>query len=414
MDVKKTQVSSGISWQEQPKFTSAKKTIKEDSSNGDSDKLLVASLAALATITAIGVCYHNRSKIMSFFRKGEKPNPTGGSSGVTPPSSPEIKPPSGSGSVVEVASSAKSQYDDVIIEGVSEVSPKGSVKTGIKVEGPNYDDVILEEGAKIEQKTGYQRPPRKVCYRNGIAIDPVKIRRFTGEVEETSSQGHRLITTYKDGLIEKRKFIPAKGNIKEVTKNYSYNEPFKEIVTKSVAKNGEVTYKYYADFLDKPRLPREFRGFMDLKFGETLGAPNKIHKNGNKTVYRYSDGYTIEQIDKGDDKQIKLLNDGVEVLRRNIFESGDASVVIEKNGSRYSVAKDSKGNFKWSNMMNESSNGETMIFARKANGSGAIVKRNSAGEIIQKDTLSLEKQLQSPASNIDKYDFTPPIDKNIL
>ena len=119
-------------------------------------------------------------------------------------------------------------------------------------------------------------------------------------------------------------------------------------------------------------------------------------------------------------KLIKRLNsgyisyDGVEVLRRNIFKSGDVSVVIEKNGSRYSVAKDSKGNFKWSNMMNESSNGETMIFARKANGSGAIVKRNSAGEIIYRDAFSLENQLPIPSTNIGSYDFTPPIDKNIL
>ena len=413
MDVKNVLVLQKISLQECPNFSSKKKS-DNVTSDKDNSKLLIASLATLATITAVGICYHNRSKIMSLFKKAEKTNPNTVSSGVTPPPTSEIKPSSAAGTVKEGVTSTKSQYDDVIIEGVSEATPKSTIKNAGNKGSSNYDDVIIEEGAKIEQKNAYQRPPRKVFYRKGIAIDPVKVRRLTGEVEETSSQGHRLITTYKDGLIEKRKFIPAKGNIKEVTKSYSYNEPLKEIVTRSVTKNGEVTYKYGADFIDKPRLPREFRGFMDLKFGETSGSPNKIHRNGNKTVYRYSDGYTIEQIDKGDNKQIKLLNDGVEVIRRNIFKNGDVSVVIEKNGSRYSVAKDSKGNFKWSNMMNESSNGETMIFARKANGSGVIVKRNSAGEIIYRDTFSLENQLPIPSTNIGNYDFTPPIDKNIL
>ena len=381
----------------------------KEASKGD-NKLLTASLAAIATITAVGVLYCNRGKLASILKKGEKKSSLSCSHSDAKPAM-GVKPPK---EKISTSEKTLSQVDDVIIDGGTSVSHVAPPKVEPRSKTPNYDDVILEEGAKSEIKTGYQRPPRKVFYKNGIALDPVKIRRLNGEIEETSSQGHRLITTYKDGLIEKRKFIPAKGNIKEIEKTYSYYEPFKEIVTKTVSKNGEVTYKYTADFLDKVRLPREFRGFMDLKFGETLGAPSKIHKNGNKTIHRYTDGYTIEHIDKGDTKQIKLFSDGFEIIRRNFFKSGNSATVINKKGSFYSVAKDKKGNFKWANISNASNDGTTTIFAYKQNGTITVVKRNSADEIVQKDIISLENQLPSTFPRFDKYDFVPPIDKNVL
>lgn len=378
-----------------PNFTAVKVEEEQKYDKQENNKLLIGSLAALATIATIGLCYHNKSKILSILKKTEKPNPSTG----TPHSASNI-------TTSTKSKITQSEYDDVIIEGVSETTTKTTTKTGLSNNTcENFDDVIIENGAKIEStKSSYQRPPSKVWYRKGIAIDPVKIKRYTGTIEETSSQGHKLTTVYKDGLITERTFIPASGNIKRINKTYNYTEPFKEIVTRTVTKDGQVSYKYHADFLDFPRIPKEYQSFWNVEFGETISQPSKIHKYGNKKVYRYTDGYTIEQIDNDDVKTIKLLlEDGSEVARRNIFKSGVEAIAINKNGTFYSIAHDKNGNFKWANTMTTAKNGNKTVFARKANGTGSIVERNSADEIISKNENNLYNLLTPPPKNIENY-----------
>ena len=52
-----------------PNFTAVKVEEEQKYDKQENNKLLIGSLAALATIATIGLCYHNKSKILSILKK---------------------------------------------------------------------------------------------------------------------------------------------------------------------------------------------------------------------------------------------------------------------------------------------------------------------------------------------------------
>ena len=193
-------------------------------------------------------------------------------------------------------------------------SPSTSSSTTSSVTSSKVDDIVTKKG---------------LTYKDGNL--------YTGDVVKTSKGGNELKTTYKDGVVVRREYIPAdKTEIQKIEKTYDNetHEGLKLVKGKITEADGTLKYStqgYFTEhsFASEIESKIKMREFDKLKIGD----------------------YKLGKYDLGDGVELKVVNDSYYLykdgkqIRHKLFFDGEGSSVTSVTEATIFRRSDNKYNF---------------------------------------------------------------------